>query len=166
MNKPRQNRPDFLTPGTVSCALFCGIIAVVIAVLLLCIGFWKTLFIVIMLCIGLFIGGVSDKWAFLKSFADKTIPGKAERIYKADDVQIRKHPEEKASAEVQPAAEETASASEEQDAGSQDKNASEETDETDASNVEEEASGKSSSDPEEEKSTDAAYGEQSTEPKE
>ena len=105
MNKSRQNKPDFLTPGTVSCALFSGITGVVIAVLLLSIGFWKTLFIFIMLCIGLFIGGVEDKRTFLKSFADKTIPGKTDRIYKADDVQIRKRAEEKDNASDKSAAE-------------------------------------------------------------
>lgn len=53
------------TPGTVECAIACGLLGIIVALLLLWIGVWKTLLIVILVAIGVFIGGVKDKRAFL-----------------------------------------------------------------------------------------------------
>lgn len=59
------------TPGTVPCAVACGIVGVLVALLLLWGGIWKTLLIAI--CVGLFafLGGVSDKGAFLRKIAER-----------------------------------------------------------------------------------------------
>ena len=53
------------TPGTVECAIGCGLLGVGVALLLLWIGVWKTLLIVVLVAIGVFIGGVKDKKAFI-----------------------------------------------------------------------------------------------------
>lgn len=56
---------EITQPGTPQAALFCGVIGVVVAMLILIIGFFKTLLIVLCCAIGLFIGGVKDKKAFV-----------------------------------------------------------------------------------------------------
>ena len=59
MNKENLNR--MLTVGTPQCGALGAFCGVVLAVLLLTIGFWKTLFIFLCAAIGLFIGLVKDK---------------------------------------------------------------------------------------------------------
>lgn len=54
------------TPGTVECAIACGLLGVLVALLLLWIGIWKTLLIAALVAVGVFFGGVKDKRAFLK----------------------------------------------------------------------------------------------------
>lgn len=54
------------TPGTVECAIACGLLGVIVALLLLWIGVWRTLLIVVLVAIGVFIGGVKDKKAFIR----------------------------------------------------------------------------------------------------
>ena len=66
---------EMTQPGTPQAALFCGVIGIVVAMLILIIGFLKTMLIVICCSIGLFIGGVKDKAAWLRriaSFFSKT----------------------------------------------------------------------------------------------
>lgn len=61
---------DFLkrvfTPGTPECAIACGLVGVLVALLLLWIGVWRTLLIVALVGIGFFIGGVKDKKGFFQ----------------------------------------------------------------------------------------------------
>lgn len=54
------------TPGTVECAVACGILGILVAVMLLTIGIWKTLLIVALVALGAFLGGVKDKKAFIR----------------------------------------------------------------------------------------------------
>ena len=56
---------EIMQPGTPQAALFCGVIGVVVAMLILIIGFFKTMLIVLCCAVGIFIGGVKDKKAFL-----------------------------------------------------------------------------------------------------
>lgn len=67
---------EMLTWGTPACGLFCGICGIVLAVLLLTIGFWKTLFVALLCCVGAFLGGVKEKEAFLRKAANKLFPPK------------------------------------------------------------------------------------------
>ncbi len=67
------NRPAFLTVGTPQCGIACAALGAVAAVLILSIGFWKTLFIVVLTLIGLFVGGVKDKNEALKGTAKKVV---------------------------------------------------------------------------------------------
>lgn len=66
----RQDKYQFFkrvfTPGTVECAIACGIVGVLVALLLMWIGIWRTLLICVLVGIGVFIGGVKDKRAFLR----------------------------------------------------------------------------------------------------
>ena len=104
MSNEKSTRPQILTPGTSACALFGGLLGVLIAVLLLTIGFWKTLMIAVFFLIGAFIGGVGDKKAFISGQAEKYFPQKELHPYKADDVRIKVAP--KAETEEEPAEEE------------------------------------------------------------
>ncbi len=104
MSNEKSARPQILTPGTSACALFGGLLGVLIAVLLLTIGFWKTLMIAVFFLIGAFIGGVGDKKAFISGQAEKYFPQKELHPYKADDVRIKVSP--KAEPEEEPAEEE------------------------------------------------------------
>lgn len=59
------------TPGTAECAVACGLVGVLVALLLLGIGFWKTLLIVALVGVGIFIGGVKDKRAFVQKIVSR-----------------------------------------------------------------------------------------------
>lgn len=59
------------TPGTVECAVACGLLGILVALMLLWIGVWKTLLIVVLVGIGIFIGGVKDKKGFLQRLMNK-----------------------------------------------------------------------------------------------
>ena len=62
--------------GTPACGLLGGIIGVVIAALLLSIGVWKTLFVVALGAVGLFLGGVKDKPGAVKALVNRLFPPK------------------------------------------------------------------------------------------
>ena len=67
----------FLQVGTIECMILCVVLAIVIGVLFITIGFWKTLLITALILLGLFIGGVQDKKAFLRGGIDKVAPQRA-----------------------------------------------------------------------------------------
>ena len=105
-----EKKPDFLTVGTSACAIFGALLGALIAALLLWIGFWKTLFIALLTCVGLFIGGVADKKGCISGVADKLFPQKELHPYKAKDVKItaKAGEEEARKADAEEAAEEPA----------------------------------------------------------
>lgn len=55
-----------LEPGSRLSALFYALLGLIVAILLLTIGFWKTLLIVVCCLLGAFIGGVKNKPAFIR----------------------------------------------------------------------------------------------------
>lgn len=67
---------EMTTWGTPACGLFCGVLGVLVAILLLTIGFWKTLFVTLLCALGVFLGAVKDKAAFLKNVINKLFPPK------------------------------------------------------------------------------------------
>lgn len=54
------------TKGTPQCAIACALLGVLLALLLLWAGVWRTLLVVALVAGGVFIGGVKDKRAFFK----------------------------------------------------------------------------------------------------
>ncbi len=109
--------------GTPECALFCGVVALVIAVLLITIGFWKTLLVVAVVAAGMLVGGIANKGEKVRSLVDKVVPKKETTTYTAEDLrkytQLRAQEEgaaEKPAEEETPeeTAEETAPAAEEE----------------------------------------------------
>ena len=65
MDENKQSRiKNCLTIGTAECAVLTSLIALVLAILFLTIGFWKSLLVLVMILIGAFIGGVKNKGEF------------------------------------------------------------------------------------------------------
>lgn len=58
-------------PGTPQAAVFFGVLGLIVALLLLLIGFWKTLLVVVCCLTGCFLGGVEDKAGFIRRIADR-----------------------------------------------------------------------------------------------
>lgn len=67
---------ELTTLGTPACGLACGVMGVVLAALLLSVGFWRTLFIVLMCALGVFLGGVKNKSDFIKGVVNRLFPPK------------------------------------------------------------------------------------------
>ena len=53
-------------PGTPQAMMFYGAVGLAVALLLLWIGFWKTLLVVVCCLLGCFLGGVKDKAGFFR----------------------------------------------------------------------------------------------------
>lgn len=67
---------EMLEWGTPQCGIVCGIAGILLAIFLLTIGFWKTLFVILLFLVGLFIGAVRDKQTFVKNLINKVFPPK------------------------------------------------------------------------------------------
>ncbi len=63
-----------IKPGTPQAAVLYGIAGLVIALLLLFIGFWKTLLVLACVGVGIFIGGVPDKRGFFHKVLGRFFP--------------------------------------------------------------------------------------------
>lgn len=87
-------------PGNPECAIFCCILALIMAILFLTIGFWKTLLIMGLLVVALFIGGVGDKKAMFKKAANKVAPAK-DKVYKMKDLRVEKALQEARTAQAE-----------------------------------------------------------------
>ena len=68
--------------GTPECAVFCACVAMLMGLLFLCIGFWKTLLIFALMLIGAFIGGVEDKQEWLRNLVNRLLPAKPAVSYR------------------------------------------------------------------------------------
>lgn len=71
--------------GTAECALLCGGVAMALALLVMLLGFWKTLLVLLITAIGVFIGGVKDKRALVKRLADRFFPAKTDELIRKED---------------------------------------------------------------------------------
>ena len=61
MNKLSSAIKEIFTPGTPLCALAYAALGVILATLLLTIGFWRTLFIAVFAALGALAGGIGNK---------------------------------------------------------------------------------------------------------
>ncbi|MBR3015956.1 MAG: DUF2273 domain-containing protein [Clostridia bacterium] len=68
--------------GTPECAVFSAAVAMVLGLLFLWIGFWKTLFIFCLMLLGLFIGGVEDKQEWFRNLVNRLFPPRADVPYR------------------------------------------------------------------------------------
>jgi len=62
--------------GTPECAVLCAGVAMLLGLLFLWLGFWKTLLIFCLMLIGVFIGGVEDKREWIRDLMNRLIPAK------------------------------------------------------------------------------------------
>ena len=66
---------EIFTWGTPACGAACGVIGAVAAIMIIAIGFWKTVFVALLAFAGAFIGGVKDKPAAVKKLINRVLPG-------------------------------------------------------------------------------------------
>ena len=64
--------------GTPECGILFGLIGAVIALMLLFLGFWSTLFVGALFAVGYFIGSSRDKAETIRAFVNKRFPPKGE----------------------------------------------------------------------------------------
>ena len=64
--------------GTPQCGILCGVIGALIALMLLYMGFWRTLFVAVLFAAGYFIGSSKDKAESIRAFVNKRFPPKSE----------------------------------------------------------------------------------------
>ncbi len=64
--------------GTPECGLLCGAIGILIALMVLFLGFWRTLFVALLFACGYFFGGVANKGEAVKKVINKVFPPKDE----------------------------------------------------------------------------------------
>lgn len=76
--------------GTPECAVFFGAAAMVLALLFLLVGFWKTLLIAALVLAGAFIGGVKDKKEWLRNLVNRLFPPKQNAPYWERNEEIEK----------------------------------------------------------------------------
>jgi len=75
MKDIREHIRRITDPGTPQAALFYGVLGLIVALLLLLIGFWRTLLVVVCCLAGCFLGGVKDKSGFIRRIADRLYRG-------------------------------------------------------------------------------------------
>ena len=73
-----QKKCPWLTIGTPQCGILLGIVGVVIAFMLLFLGFWRTLFVAVLFGVGYFMGVNTHKTETIKTVINKLIPPKGE----------------------------------------------------------------------------------------
>ena len=68
----------FFQMGTPQCGLLFGLVGIVVAFLLLFLGFWRTLFVAVLFGAGYFMGACSNKAEVVKVLINKLFPPKGE----------------------------------------------------------------------------------------
>ena len=74
--------------GTPECAIFAAVLAMALALLLLCTGFWNTVWVALITGAGAFIGGVKDKKQWLRDKINKLFPGPQAMPYREENEAI------------------------------------------------------------------------------
>ncbi len=78
MENPNDFGRDLFRVGTLSCGIFTGILGVILALMLLFLGFWKTLFILVFFAGGFALGAFSRKVDWFKNLINRLFPPKGE----------------------------------------------------------------------------------------
>jgi uncharacterized membrane protein len=72
----RESVRKLTEPGTPQAAVFFAVLGLIVALLLLLIGFWRTLLVVICCLLGCFLGGVKDKGEFIRRILSRFFAGR------------------------------------------------------------------------------------------
>lgn len=64
--------------GTPLCGILFGVVGALIALMLLFLGFWRTLLVAVLFAAGYFVGAVQNKQEVLKALINKWFPPKGE----------------------------------------------------------------------------------------
>ena len=73
----------YLQVGTMECMLLCMGVALLIGIGFFTLGFWRTLLLAVLLLIGMFIGGVTNKREMMSDLSNKLFPARAQQAAKA-----------------------------------------------------------------------------------
>lgn len=76
--------------GTPECAISFAVIAMILAILFLLVGFGKTLLILGLMLIGAFLGGVKDKKKWFQGIINKLFPPKNSIAYRETNPELEK----------------------------------------------------------------------------
>ena len=79
---------NIFTIGTPECAIFSAVIAMVLALLFLTVGFWKALLVGALMAVGAFLGGVKDKRQWLKNVINRLFPARSIVPYREQNPEI------------------------------------------------------------------------------
>lgn len=87
MNKLSSAIKKIFTPGTPLCALAYAALGVILATLLLTIGFWRTLFIAVFAALGALAGGIGNKRDAVRVAINRSFPPKDKPLDIEQDTQ-------------------------------------------------------------------------------
>lgn len=87
MNKLSSAIKEIFTPGTPLCALAYAALGVILATLLLTIGFWRTLFIAVFAALGALAGGIGNKRDAVRVAINRSFPPKDKPLDIEQDAQ-------------------------------------------------------------------------------
>ncbi len=87
MNKLSSAIKEIFTPGTPLCALAYAALGVILATLLLTIGFWRTLFIAVFAALGAMAGGIGNKRDAVRVAINRSFPPKDKPLDIEQDTQ-------------------------------------------------------------------------------
>lgn len=73
-----QNKRSLFQPGTPRCGILCAALGALVALMLLYLGFWRTLFIALLAAAGYFLGAEAHKAEALKKLVNRLFPPKNE----------------------------------------------------------------------------------------
>lgn len=87
MNKLSSAIKEIFTPGTPLCALAYAALGVILATLMLTIGFWRTLFIAVFAALGALAGGIGNKRDAVRVAINRSFPPKDKPLDIEQDTQ-------------------------------------------------------------------------------
>lgn len=87
MNKLSSAIKEIFTPGTPLCALAYAVLGVILATLLLTIGFWRTLFIAVFAALGALAGRIGNKRDAVRVVINRSFPPKDKPLDIEQDTQ-------------------------------------------------------------------------------
>lgn len=87
MNKLSSAIKEIFTSGTPLCALAYAALGVILATLLLTIGFWRTLFIAVFAALGALAGGIGNKRDAVRVAINRSFPPKDKPLDIEQDTQ-------------------------------------------------------------------------------
>lgn len=73
-----QSKRNLFQPGTPKCGVICAALGALVALMLLYIGFWRTLFVTLLAAIGYFVGAEPNKAEAVKKLVNRLFPPKDE----------------------------------------------------------------------------------------
>ena len=87
-HQPKGSFKNIFKIGTPECAVFSGAAAMVLALLFLVLGFWRTVLVALVAAAGAILGGVTDKKEWLKKLINRLVPDRKQVPYRESNPAI------------------------------------------------------------------------------